>query len=218
MTFADVGANVGLYSVIAAGKVGPRGTVLAFEPQSNLATMIAENARLNALGNIVVRSHALGRTSGPGTLYQVSRTNDGAATLSVCEGERHFGEPCSIAVETLDAVLDECNVPAVDGMKIDVEGAELEVLRGFANHLQTNPPEFILVECIDQHLRRFGANVEQLLSLLRSYDYSIYCLHRGRWRSIATYADHLRLGSSPDILALQPLTRTRLRLGEILLT
>ncbi len=143
MTFVDVGANIGLYSIVASNAVGPNGRVIAIEPQPNLAAMTAKNAAINSQHNIDVKACALGERAGDATLYQPSTTNDGAATLQLCTHEKSFGEPMGVTIETLSSVLREFKLSEVGGIKIDVEGAELAVLKGFAEELAACPPEFI---------------------------------------------------------------------------
>ncbi len=206
MTFVDVGANIGLYSVIASNAVGPNGRVIAVEPQPNLAAMVAQNAAFNSQYNINVKNVALGERGGEAMLHQASTSNDGAATLQLCDGEKSFGEPIVVTVETLSCLLQEYGVSAVGGMKIDVEGAELAVLKGFAKELDKGPPEFIFVECIDSHLRRFDATGEELLQFLRKFGFEWFCRYRGRWRHISSVAEHAACAFSPDLLAVRPAT------------
>ena len=206
MNFVDVGANCGLYSIVAAKHIGPNGRIVALEPQSDLAALVAENAALNCLTNVAVKPYALGSTSGNALLYQPQRCNDGAATLRLRNDEQYFGNPVDIAVETLPRVLDACDLSSVGGMKLDVEGAELAVLTGASDLLGKSPPEFILLECIDEYLRRFDATSEQLFTFLWDFGYRTACLYRGRWRSVKVPADHLRWRCSSDVIAVQPAT------------
>lgn len=212
MTFVDVGANYGLYTIVAAAAVGPNGRVVAFEPQADLAALVSENAKNNKLANVTVKAFALGIAPGNATLYQTSRTNDGAAALRVSVDERIFGKAVPVVVDSLSHVLDEWGGSSVDGMKIDVEGAELSVLKGAVSLLAKKQPEFILLECIDSHLRRFAASSEELLAFLWEFGYRSYCLFRGRWRHVSAYADYERCHASPDILAVHPSTATWERL------
>lgn len=76
--------------------------------------------------------------------------------------------PLDIAIKTLDEVLQELAIEAVHGLKIDVEGVELEVLEGFRRWLVEKPPSFIFLECIENHLARFGSNAEDLFGSSRS--------------------------------------------------
>lgn len=216
MTFVDVGANAGLYSVIASHAVGPTGRVIAIEPQPELAATVAENVALNAQDNVTIKTLALGASAGTARLFQVSAINDGEATLQVCTSEKTYGEPISVRVETLSNLLEECGVRFVDGMKIDVEGNELAVLEGFTEWLRDHPPQFIFVECIDEHLRRFGATTQDVLSFLQAYQYQILCLFRGHWRPIKSREDHARCGNSPDVLAIRRSAATRSKLCGLL--
>ena len=208
MTFVDIGANVGLYSVVAGNAVGPNGRIIAVEPQPGLAAIVASNAALNLQRNIDVKTLALGEIAAKAILYQPSSTNDGQATLRLRDYENFFGEPVAVEVETLSRLLRRCGISEVGGIKIDVEGAELAVLKGFAEELADRPPEFIFVECIDAHLRRFGATAEELLQFLRKYGYELFCCRRGRWRRIPSSSERAASNISPDLLAIRPATES----------
>jgi FkbM family methyltransferase len=130
MTFVDVGANIGLYSVVAGYCVGPAGKVIAFEPQQGLADVFWENVRINGLDNVIREPVALGRMAGMSSLFRVN-DNDGQATLRLRPDERSVGAVVVVPVRRLSDVLHEHNIASVDGVKIDVEGGELEVFEGF---------------------------------------------------------------------------------------
>lgn len=203
MTVVDVGANYGMYSTIAAHVVGPSGRVLAVEPQDNLAELVADNARLNGLGNVTVAGCALGTRSGRGRLHQPSRSNDGQATLALLESEKSFGD-AEVAVKTLPDLLAEQGLTSVNAMKIDVEGGELRALEGAASLFAAIPPEFVLFECIDSHLARFGDSASGLLDFFLSRGYQVRGLHRGRWHPIARLEDHRAAHHTSDLIALRP--------------
>jgi FkbM family methyltransferase len=204
MGFVDVGANIGMYTIIAAHLVGEAGRVLALEPQRQPAALLQDNLRINRLGNVVVLPAAAGAKEGAAVLHQVSRSNDGQATLQVLPGEPTFGESEPVACRTLSRILPEHEMPRAYGAKIDVEGAELEVLRGFDPYLRGHPPAFILIEVIEEHLRRFGATPREVLAFLQDHRYEVYCHRRGAWHRLADAADHGRYGHSPDLLGLAP--------------
>jgi FkbM family methyltransferase len=204
MTFVDVGANVGLYTVIA-GHLLSRGRVIAIEPQPDLCSILRENVALNQLSNVKVHECALGQESHRADLFQVSRTNDGQATLKPGGGQT-FGS-IAVSVRAPKEIIDG----PIQGMKIDVEGGELDVLRGFADVFQRGVPSFIFLECIEAHLQRFGDSTEDLLEFLRDFGFSVRCLYRWRWREIRSISDHARYGFSPDLLASQTGLRTAVR-------
>lgn len=203
MVFVDIGANIGLYSVIASHLVGDIGKVIAFEPQKELENIFYENLRINNLSNVIHKPFALGKNSKTGRLYQVSRTNDGQATLKTNDNDAYFGSPEEVNVCRLSDVLEDLKIEFVHGIKIDTEGAELDVLKGFRDWFQKKPPDFLLLECIEKHLKRFGDDTASLISFLRHFGYKIYCLYRGRWRPIESHIDHKNSSFSPDFLAVR---------------
>jgi FkbM family methyltransferase len=187
MTFIDVGANIGLFSVVAAHCVGPSGRVFAFEPQESLAAPFGENVRLNGLTNVIHVPVALGSTAGASNLFQISG-NDGQATLRLRDNERSVGPVARVPVRTLSDVLREHGVVSVDGMKIDVEGGDLDVLEGFRDWLAAAPPRFIMCECLDRLLARFGHRSEDLIRFLQGYGYVVYQPSRAGWAPLAAKA------------------------------
>lgn len=197
MTFVDVGANIGLYSVVAAHCVGPTGKVFAFEPQQSLAGRFWENVELNHLGNVIYEPVALGKTPGTSNLFQVSG-HDGQATLRLRPEERSVGPVAVVTVRTLSDVLREHGVVSAHGMKIDVEGGELEVLEGFQDRMTAAPPRFIIFECINTHLARFGHRSHDLIAFLRRHGYTVYQPLRTRWAPVALDA----VPTATDLLAI----------------
>lgn len=197
MTFIDAGANEGLYSVVAAHCVGPGGRVFAFEPQQSLAERFWENVRMNGLSNVVLEPVALGRDPGIAKIFQVSRRNI-HATLRLRPDERSVGPDVEVTVRTLSDVLREHGVATVDGMKLDVEGAEIDVLEGFEESMRAAPPRFIIAECIDVNLARFRHRSHDLVAFLQEHGYSVYRPLPTRWALVGRDAVPART----DLLAL----------------
>lgn len=146
MTFVDVGANVGLFSIPAARKL-QHGRVLAFEPCSWTYQRLLRNARLNNITNLLPVHTALGDRVGEALLQVNVPGKDGLNTLGRPihpDSQVIATEPVSIA--TLDALLLQHNVSHVDVMKVDVEGAELFVFRGAMSLLSGPNAPLILYE------------------------------------------------------------------------
>jgi len=198
MTFLDVGANIGLHTVVAAHRVGPSGRVLSVEPQRRVCERLRANISLNRLDNVDVFTCALGRQAEARQLFQISARNDGQATLALGPEER-FCAAESVDVQPLEALAGEAGISHIDGVKIDVEGAEMDVLLGAHSYFQsTGWPGFMLIECVDQYLSRFGSNSIALVDFLRQAGYQIFSLHRGHWEP-----DPEPKGLQADLLALR---------------
>jgi FkbM family methyltransferase len=133
-TFIDCGANVGLWSLVAAPLVWPDGRVIAFEPNPSVAKRLAGVA----VQSSVIEVHAAALSDAPGALQLTAGREHNLAQISSEGG-------LSVPATTLDAELDR--IP--HGIKIDVEGFELKVLSGAVEALSHRP--WLIVECNAQH-------------------------------------------------------------------
>lgn len=168
--FIDVGANVGVYSVLAATVVMPEGRVLAVEPEPTLAARLAENFRLNGLDTRDVRPVALGEAEGT-VSFEIERDTVGR----VVEGRQDGAE--LVPLRRLDDVVG----PDFDDFaigKIDVEGYELQVLRGATKLLEARRPRAWLVET-NRRCEAYGSTRAELQELLASHGYSLYQVSDG---------------------------------------
>ncbi len=126
MTFVDVGAHVGYFTLLAARLVGPGGRVYAFEPDPSSFALLERNIALNSHKNIVPVPRAVSSHSGRATLFLDQRGSDRNTLLP------ESGRSSSIEIDTvaLDEFFElEC-INKVDVLKIDAEGAEDQVIRG----------------------------------------------------------------------------------------
>lgn len=126
MVFVDVGANFGVYTLVAGRLVGQTGKVLAFEPTARSFATLQQNLELNRFQNVAAFQVALGESRSKAWL------NYGWDPVGNWIGERSRGESQGedVQSESLDQVLEEKVVQRVDVIKIDVEGGEERVLRG----------------------------------------------------------------------------------------
>ena len=139
-TVVDVGANIGYNTLYAAHKVGPKGRVYAIEPsQDNLAVLYA-NLFANKLKNIFVLPYAASSTP---EVKQFFLRGDVSAVNSLFQD--NFYADVTDTVKVLAAPLDDLIPGFPDVVKIDVEGAELEVLQGMSRILQS-PKLRLIVE------------------------------------------------------------------------
>lgn len=171
-TFVDVGANGGVYSIIAARHVGPGGRVIAFEPDPRNVALLRENIALNKLNNVTVVEKAVSSADGTGSLA-ISR--DGA--MNSLAKTTHAGQQIekwqTVTTTTLDHALQALDVGKVDVFKIDVEGAERLVLDGAAETLKTSPDAVILFEATDLAATSFDYTARDLLKTLTAQGFRI---------------------------------------------
>lgn len=148
----DVGAHIGTHTVALSQFVGDKGRVYALEPHPGIYCLLHENVRQNA-GNVVVFPVAAGDARGVSLMPAIPEDgwyNCGASGLMASEG-------IEVEVDTLDNLVPE---PA-HFVKIDAEGTEVSVLRGFAEGLKNAP--VLLMEAntvvdawrIFEHLQEF---------------------------------------------------------------
>lgn len=173
MVVFDVGANVGQFTLLAAKRVGTPGRVHSFEAAPEEYRKLCANVSFNGFSNVVVNQVAVYdrvgetvlRTAGPGLgLYNSLGT---PVRLSLGEG---INVPCT----TLDHYVDSAGVGVVDLVKIDVEGAELGVLRGGVSLFSTRKVPLIICEFSDLTGKGIGHSTRELRNCLEGMGYQLY--------------------------------------------
>lgn len=158
MTFVDVGANVGYFTLLAASRVGRGGHVFSVEPSPYAYGKLAATVRTNGLSQ--VRTFQMGLSSAEGELpLYVAPASHGFHSPSMGGGAE---TAVTVPVRRLDDCLDEWGVETVDLMKLDVEGHESHVLEGAADSLASGRIRAVLVEFNDHWLRRQGSSPRAL--------------------------------------------------------
>jgi FkbM family methyltransferase len=172
MSFVDVGANEGLYTLFAARRCAP-GPVLALEPSTREFARLGANVGLNGLVN--VRARKLAAHAGPGK-----------AQLRIGEA-RHAGQNTlgrfayvvdeagveEVELDALDHVLEREGIARVDALKIDAEGAELAILQGARRTLADSRP-LLLIEVLEAALQAQGASRLELQRVLLEGGYRLF--------------------------------------------
>lgn len=162
MTVYDIGANVGFYSLLSSVLVGPSGLVLAFEPLPRNLKFLRRHVELNNAANVRVIDKAL---------------SDQEGTTTFEEGETHQmgkigGGTLKVSLSTVDLVREREKTPPPGLLKIDVEGAELMVLKGAEKTLRECRPVIFLAT--------HGEQVHKdCCALLRSWGYRLSPLSGG---------------------------------------
>lgn len=165
--FLDAGANEGYFTVFAAMR-GAR--VIAFEPQSRLQSVIADHLQINGLSDRVsVRQCALGARSGSIDLRLTPTTNSGATGFA--NMTRYKLPVEEVALRMLDDEIKALGVTKVDLLKIDVEGAEYELLCGASRSLSSGVIDAVALELHPAQLLALGSSSNAVLALLESHGF-----------------------------------------------
>ncbi len=158
--FMDIGANIGSYSVLAAGGVGAN--VIAIEPISSTFQNLQANMLLNGLDSLV-ELHCLGVSDQAGTLRFTSDQDTVNHVLTSEESSAHVNVP----VTTVDIL---CNGRVPQIIKIDVEGHEKSVLLG-ATRTLSSPDILAVVMETNGSGNRYGIEDAELFSLMKEFGF-----------------------------------------------
>ncbi len=211
MVFVDVGANDGYYTLFGARKVGKRGRVLAVEPSSRERANLERNIARNGVANVTVVPVALGAAGGMAQLRLAQGAHSGHNTLGGFANEGVHAESVEqVQVRSLDDVVAEQKLTRVDVIKVDVEGAEANVIAGGKSTLHTMRP-LMLLEISDKALRGQGSDAQKLIATVRDemeYEIAVFSVRTGG----------LELLDSNGDLSLNVVAMPRERMAQILAT
>jgi FkbM family methyltransferase len=199
-TFVDGGANIGLFTLAAAAKVGPGGKVISFEPAREARLRLIQNVALNRLVQVQVVPFALSSAPGEATFRVFEIAGAGLNHLAPAEGEAGAVE--SVTLTTLDAVVGPIDRRRLTLIKLDLEGAEHAALQGAREVVREARPH-IIIEIEESHLRRLGSSAEEVLGLLGTQGYRFFQVHEGRDGGIelSRLDDPLHSRSGPNLFA-----------------
>jgi FkbM family methyltransferase len=188
----DIGAAAGFYTAELARLVGAAGTVHSIEPLRFAHATASRLLGLRSGRNIVRHSVALGE-SGDELVMSVPLRKGVPITgrsfvtrnASGLGSNAEFEEHLRVVVEgdTLDGFCARLGIDRLDFVKIDVEGAELHVLRGGQSTIATLKP-LVMVEVEDRHLERFGVTSGQIAEWFSSQGYRMSVWDRNHWRDV----------------------------------
>jgi FkbM family methyltransferase len=141
----DIGAHVGKYALYAAKLVGDKGTVIAVEASSANFLQLLKNIRINGFKNIITLNYAAFNCDNES--LQLSGNNDGSLSVKHAEKKNHKSIEI-VETKMIDTILQETGHinSVISYAKIDVEGAEVEVLKGMNDTIRRNPNIKFLIE------------------------------------------------------------------------
>ena len=181
MTFFDVGAYHGVYTIIAGKRLGHSGSVVAFEPSPRERRWLRFHLRCNGIKSVKVEPYAVAGEEGKASLRVAA---EGYTTMNSLRQPAVDRPVTRIEVQTvtLDGYLKCKRVDELHFIKMDAEGAELEILRG-ADRLLSEFRPLLICEVLDLVTRPWGYPAREIVNHLRTYDYEWFdILHDGSVR------------------------------------
>ncbi len=167
MTVLDIGAHHGFYTLLASTRVGREGRVHAFEPSPRERAALLRHLRWNRRRNVSVNALALGKEANTAQLFVVDQNQTGCNSLRPPASDVHEScTPMAVDVVTLDSWFSGRDVRSVDFVKLDVEGGELDVLKGASAFLDRRPRPVFLVEVQDVRTENWGYPAKEIISFL----------------------------------------------------
>jgi len=160
-TLIDIGAHFGIFTISALRKVGPSGKVISFELCAATRSVLLKTLELNGFGGIPeIRDEAVSNMTGQVSFF--SSTIPGDAANSLFGNTKHQTKS-----EVRTVRLDEIHIPRVDAIKIDAEGAELQILDG-SRALITKQRPVVLLSVHPMQIGRSGRSLSDLWDILES--------------------------------------------------
>lgn len=191
--FVDVGANAGLHTLAVAAHVAEGGAVVAFEPHPINHCLLVHNLEQNRLRHVVAEN--LGLAESAATMIGTASGVGGNWSLA-SRGDYRF----EVHLVRLDDYLRNHPLPRLDMMKIDVEGAEVGVLRGARQTIERFHP-LIVFEVCPSWLAKMQTSVAELFTELTDHGYRIHPLPQRAivWERQVTLDDLVDLGADAFI-------------------
>jgi FkbM family methyltransferase len=175
-TVYDIGAHIGIYTLFFARAVGSGGNVFAFEPNPDNYQELTEHIRINNFLNVIAKQMAIGSKKGKTTLLvptlDSSRGSMSKETKSQILVADENTKSFEVDVDSLDCLITgDSKKP--DFIKIDVEGAEIDVLQGAERILKLYKPK-LFIEIHGSDSRRWVINARRIINFLTDMGYAIY--------------------------------------------
>jgi FkbM family methyltransferase len=173
-TFVDVGANMGLYTILAARKMNRNSRIISIEANPFTFDILTRHISLNRIpGRVIALRKAIADSSGHVVHFGAAASNAGDPCARIQKTAGGSVEATTLSLDDLMAGEDHSKTL----IKIDVEGAEHLVLRGAVKQMHSSTPPVFLVAVHPMFLPEFGVSPEQVLSFLMENDYAVFNKH-----------------------------------------
>ncbi len=171
-TVLDVGAHIGLFAVIASKLTGAGGKVIAFEPAPATFSLLEQTVRINKAENTIVTiQKAVGKEPGKTTFFISDSVADNSNSLVSYLGDRPLNG-IDIDITSIDTIVSERKSGKIAFIKIDVEGAEYDTIRGAAHTFKTLRP-YAIVAIHPIPIVAKGDRLEDIYDFIHALNYRI---------------------------------------------
>jgi FkbM family methyltransferase len=175
--FYDIGANIGLYTIMAGKRLGPEGTVYAFEPHAGNFNRLLKNIIRSNLSNIVIPCNTALDSEEGFSRFSYASTNAGTSLSQLNSGaiKNHNGDISELKYSaSIDSLIESSHIKKPHHIKIDVDGNELRILQGMKKLLQSSDAPLTIQVELDPHAS------ERIISFLKGFDYNLIEKHYSR--------------------------------------
>jgi len=171
--FFDVGANIGIYTLMASRQLHKKGKVFAFEPSDWAYDRLNENIALNQMKNIETLKLAVSNFNGVKQFYVC---DDDAYNSLISTPMRETKNKTEIECITIDNFCSGRNIKSIDVLKIDTEGADFFVLNGAVKILKSDIPPLVICEINKNVIKDFDKIKNQFIGFMSELDYDFFMI------------------------------------------
>jgi len=194
MSFVDVGANWGYFTLLAASLVGTNGRVLSLEPDPRLFSILRDNIVRSGLNQVTALQLAAAGESGTLALagYAEAGGNFGISRIAVASDE--VEKVFQVKSDSLDHILESQGLSSVDLMKMDIEGAEVFAIPGLEESLTKRKIKRLLLELHPLEVAEHGSTIGAATRKLESAGYRAWTIdHSPTATREAAYKKEIRV-------------------------
>ena len=175
----DIGANIGFFTLIMANGVKKEGKVFSFEPELENYKLLSKNVKENNLQNIILENKAVGNKNGSAEMYLASKENNiysqSMHRIFSSKIVSQNSTPITIKIIKLDDFFEKLDlIKKINLIKIDVEGAEFDVLKGMNKILDSNKDLKIIMEFSLENLQDFGSKPDEVVDFLLKKNFKLW--------------------------------------------
>jgi len=181
----DIGANIGWYSNHLAKKL-PECAIYSFEPIPETFAQLKRNTELNKSANIRLNNFAFSDAVQTLTFYYSPTITGASSSQNITGSEGMVKLECK--ANTIDNFVKENNIPSIDFIKCDVEGAEFMVYKGGAASIERFKP-IVFTEMLRKWSAKFGYHPNDIIAFYRGFGYNCYTAHGGKLVPFDTVTD-----------------------------